>query len=83
MEIAARFQEAVQRFWEARDRQRQKQVVAGTIDAGSRGAVTGGTQMGALEVLVADLLIEAGIDQRSIRVRTALELPGYFRSEKK
>ena len=50
MSLETRFQEAVQHFWHARDAQQQKQVDAGTIDAGSRGAVTGGTQMGALEV---------------------------------
>lgn len=78
-----RFQAAVQHFWEARDAQKQKQVESGRIDAGTRGAVTGGTQMGALEVLVADLLIEAGLNQLDIKTRTALELPGYYRPEKK
>lgn len=39
--------------------------------------------MGALEVLVSDILIEAGLDQLHIHTRTALELPGYFRPEKK
>ncbi len=83
MDVEVRFQEAVQRFWEARERQQQKQVEAGRIDAGTRGAVTGGTQMGALEVLVLDLLVEAGLDQSHIRTRTSLELPGYYRPEKK
>jgi hypothetical protein len=46
---SARFYDAVQAFWDARDRQQQKQVTAGKIDAGTRGAVTGGTQMDALE----------------------------------
>jgi hypothetical protein len=36
---------------DALDRQQQKQMEAGKIEAGSRGAVTGGTQMGALETL--------------------------------
>lgn len=78
-----RFQEAVQAFWDARDRQQKKQVEAGKIDAGTRGAVTGGTQMGALETLVADILVGAGLDPSHIRARTALSLPGYYRSEKK
>lgn len=60
--LSGRFQEAVQAFWDARDRQRQKQVEAGKIDAGARGAVTGGTQMGALETLVADILVGAGLE---------------------
>ena len=83
MSLETRFQEAVQHFWHARDAQQQKQVIAGTVDAGSRGAVTGGTQMGALEVLISDLLVEAGLDSAHIHTRTALELPGYYRPEKK
>src|SRR4051794_30854606 len=70
-------------FWLARQKQQEKQVEAGKIDAGTRGAVTGGTQMGALEVLVADILVEGGLNQVEIKTRTALELPGYYRPEKK
>ncbi len=55
----------------------------GKIDAGTRGAVTGGSQMGALEVLVVDILREAGLDELDIKTRLGLELPGYFRPEKK
>mgnify|MGYP000872080264 CR=1 FL=1 len=83
MSLDERFREAVQQFWRARDAQLAKQVASGRIDAGTRGAVTGGTQMGALEVLVRDLLVEAGLDENHIHTRTALELPGYFRPEKK
>jgi hypothetical protein len=39
--------------------------------------------MGALEVLVADLLCEAGLERLQVKTRTALELPGYYRPEKK
>ncbi|HSH58999.1 MAG TPA: PaeR7I family type II restriction endonuclease [Acidimicrobiales bacterium] len=82
-DLAQRFQEAIQSYWRARLSQQQKQVEGGRIDAGTRGAVTGGTQMGALEVLVVDLLEEAGLDRLNIRTRTGLELPGYYRPEKK
>jgi restriction endonuclease XhoI-like protein len=78
-----RFQTAVQAFWDARDRQQQKQVEAGKIDAGTRGAVTGGTQMGALEALLTDVLIAAGLSRNNIRARSGLALPGYYRPEKK
>jgi hypothetical protein len=81
--VEARFYEAVQKFWEARSQQKKKQEDSGRIDAGTRGAVTGGTQMGALEVLVVDLLEEAGLKRLDVRTRTALELPGYYRPEKK
>jgi len=82
-DLDQRFHQAVQAFWDARDRQQQKQVEAGKIDAGTRGAVTGGTQMGALETLLTDVLLDAGLPSSNIRARTALELPGYYRPEKK
>src|SRR5579859_5806148 len=82
-DLDQRFQQAVQAFWEARDRQQRKQIEAGKIDAGTRGAVTGGTQMGALETLLTDILVAAGLSRENIRARIALELPGYYRPEKK
>jgi len=82
-DLEQRFIAAVQSFWTARSSQQQKQVEAGKIDAGTRGAVTGGTQMGALEVLVTDVLMAAGLDKLQVKTRTALELPGYYRPEKK
>lgn len=81
--LQERFQEAVQSFWDARARQQQKQVEGGRIDAGTRGAVTGGSQMGALEVLIVDLLEEAGLDRLDVKIGAGLELPGYYRPEKK
>lgn len=83
MDIDKRLQEAVQSYWDARAKNKEKQVEGGKIDAGTRGEVTGGTQMGAMEVLVADLLADAGLEKLDVRTRTALELPGYYRSEKK
>ena len=82
-DLDERFREAVQAFWDARDRQQRKQIAAGKIDGGTRGAVTGGTQMGALEILLTDILINAGLPRSDIRARTALELPGYYRPEKR
>jgi hypothetical protein len=82
-DLEERFQQAVQAFWDARDRQQKKQIEAGKIDAGTRGAVTGGTQMGALETLLTDILLDAGLSRADIRARTALSLPGYYRPEKK
>ncbi len=82
-DLEERFQAAVQAFWDSRERQQQKQVDAGKIDAGTRGAVTGGTQMGVLEVLLTDVLIDAGLDRKDVKARTSLELPGYYRPEKK
>jgi hypothetical protein len=83
LDIEKRLHGAVQSYWDARSKNKEKQVQSGKIDAGTRGEVTGGTQMGALEVLVADILCDAGLKKLDIRTRTALELPGYFRATKK
>lgn len=83
IDIDKRLQAAVQSYWDARAKNKAKQIESGKIDAGSRGEVTGGTQMGALEVLVADILCDAGLKKLDVRTRTALELPGYFRATKK
>lgn len=82
-DLAARFQKAVQYFWNMRESQQEKQGMSGKTDAGTRGAVTGGAQMAALEELVVDLLVETGLDHLDIRTKKELELPGYYRPEKK
>jgi hypothetical protein len=78
-----RFLEAVGSFWKARAKNRAEQGLRGVIDRGNRAEVTGGTQLGALELLITDLLVDAGLSKLDIRTRTKLEIPGYFRSEKK
>jgi hypothetical protein len=81
--LERRFMEAIASFWQARSRNRAEQQQRGVIDQGNRAEVTGGTQLGALELLIADLLAESGLNKLDIRTRTRLEIPGYFRSEKK
>ncbi len=82
-DIDKRFQKAAQYFWSDRLGQQQKQLKGGRSDAGQRASVTGGTQMGAFETLVSDILIDAGLDKLHIKTRTSLELPGYYRPEKR
>jgi hypothetical protein len=83
IDIEKRFQKAAQYFWSDRLGQQQKQLKGGRSDAGQRASVTGGTQMSAFEMLVADILIEAGLDKLHIKTKTSLELPGYYRPEKR
>ena len=83
MDIDARLQKAVQSFWTARRNNLAKQKKSGKLDAGTRGAVTAGTQMAALELLVTDILCDAGLKRIDVKTKTALELPGYYRSQKK
>jgi hypothetical protein len=83
LDLDKRLRQAVQSYWNARAKNKAKQIEGGKIDAGTRGEVTGGAQMGAMEVLVADILCDAGLRRLDVRTRTALELPGYYRAEKK
>ena len=83
MDIDARLKDAIQYVWTGRLKQREKQAEAGKADAGDRGDVTGGGHMGALEVLVKDILVGLGIKESEIFTKSKLELPGYFRSTKK
>jgi hypothetical protein len=76
-------QNAINHFWYTRMSQIQKQQASGRSDAGTRGAVTGGKQMLVFEQLVVSIALERGIPESSIFFSSALELPGYFRPEKK
>jgi len=83
LDTERRLNKAIQSYWSARSHNKQKQIEGGKIDAGTRSEVTGGSQMGAMEILVADIPSEAGLNKIDIKTRTSLELPGYYRSEKK
>jgi len=52
-------------------------------DAGARAAVTGGAQMNGMVSLVRDLLRENGTPDSQIFHGTQVELPGWYRPEKK
>lgn len=78
-----RISEAISHFWETRSKQTKKQISSGKTDTGFRGAVTGGKQMYAFEKLMVDIALESGISENSIFHSKSLELPGYFRPEKK
>lgn len=82
-DLDERLRSGVQSFWSTRDAQAKKQARSGKRDAGARGAVTGGAQMAKIETLVVGLLGEAGLQPDEVRTRSSLELPGYFRPEKK
>jgi hypothetical protein len=82
-ELPKHTREAVQFYWETRAKQLQKQRDAGGSDQGSRSAVTGGAQMDGFIELLTKLAIEAGIDRSHIYYRDSLELPGYFRPNKR
>jgi hypothetical protein len=84
MELDKRVRQAVQFFWTTRDRQAAQQGGgSGKKDAGARAAVTGGAQMDGFIRLVRDILYDNGIKQAEIIHESRLELPGWYRAEKK
>jgi hypothetical protein len=82
-ELPRHTREAVRFYWQTRSQQLEKQRKAGGSDQGLRSAVTGGAQMDGFIELLTKLVIEAGIDAKDIYFRDSLELPGYFRPNKK
>jgi hypothetical protein len=89
--LDAELQQAVQYYWDSRDSAQAKQKIAGRLDAGMRSAVTAGGQMGALEDLVRRALRLVGLPGLEIKIGRSddplshgrLEIPGYYRPEKK
>lgn len=79
-----RLRGALRHFWGTRGNQAKRQgVKSGARDAGNRTAVTGGKQMDGFVELVRDFLVNCGVESTSIFCNQAVELPGWFRAEKK
>lgn len=73
---------AIKAFWAGRDLQTQKQIETGKTDAGTRGSVTGGQHLNALQELIAREfapLVDLGA---TVRQTGILPLPGYYRRAK-
>lgn len=73
---------AIQTFWDGRRAQANKQLEAGRVDAGLRGAVTGGGHLDGIRELIAAIFIRNGIPDSDIRRKKGIELPGYYRPTK-
>ena len=83
IDLDERIEDAIQYFWNTRSGQITKQTAHGMRDQGNRGAVTGGKQLDGFVNLICDLLIFNGVPQSCIFITSYLELPGYFRPNKK
>ena len=82
--LEASLRQAIKHFWSTRETQAQKQGAAsGSRDAGSRTAVTGGRQMDGFIFLVREYLCKNGLPQAHVHCEKRIELPGWFRPEKK
>jgi hypothetical protein len=75
---------AIKHFWATRDTQAAKQgLKSGSRDAGLRTAVTGGRQMDGFVSLVREFLCKNGLPRTQIYCEKRIELPGWYRPEKK
>jgi len=75
---------AIRKFWSTRETQAQRQGGStGSKDAGARSAVTGGAQMNGFIDLVRELLCESGLPRAHVYCEKCVELPGWYRPEKK
>jgi hypothetical protein len=82
--LKQRLRRAIKLFWATRGTQAKIQgSKTGLRDAGSRTAVTGGRQMDGFISLVRDYLCENGLPKTHVYCEKRIELPGWYRPEKK
>jgi len=82
--LEQRLRTAIQAFWTTRESQAGRQGArSGVRDSGARSAVTGGAQMNGFISVIRDLLEESGVGKPVIFTERSVELPGWFRPEKK
>jgi hypothetical protein len=75
---------AIRHFWTTRKAQAKKQgSTTGTRDAGARAAVTGGRQMDGFVSMVREYLCANGLPKAHVYCEKKVELPGWYRPEKK
>jgi hypothetical protein len=82
-DLPKRTRKAVGFYWKTRNQQKRDQVTRGNKDQGSRSAVTGGAQMNGFLELMRHYLKVIGIPESDIFSDSKLELPGFFRPNKK
>ena len=75
---------AIHACWTGRLSAAQRQTAAGLVaDVGLRSGVTSGRHLDPLAAVVAKVFIDAGLPKDSIYLNQRVELPGFFRAEKK
>jgi hypothetical protein len=82
--LEKRLRQAIKHFWNTREAQARKQgSKTGSRDAGARTAVTGGRQMDGFVSLVRDYLCKNGLPKTQVYCEKSIELPGWYRPEKR
>jgi hypothetical protein len=82
-ELATRVSSAVESYWRSRGGQSRQQQKRGVSDTGTRGEVTGGQHLNGFLKILVDAAEAAGFSDAEIRLQSGVELPGYFRPQKR
>lgn len=83
-DLDKKLRKAVRHFWGTRETQALAQgAKTGSRDSGARTAVTGGRQMDGFVSLVRDFLCSNGLPKTQVYCEKQIELPGWYRPEKK
>jgi hypothetical protein len=82
-ELANRVSSAVKRYWKGRGGQSKKQGKRGVADTGTRGEVTGGQHLNGVLTVLVDIARSAGFGSDEIKLNLGIELPGFYRPQKK
>lgn len=76
-----RVKAAVATYWDVRRTQAQRSRDLGIVTTGVRAEVTGGRHLDALQLLMVEVLVDAGIPAHMLEVKKR-PIPGYFRRDK-
>lgn len=74
---------AVRAYWNSRGGQSKRQKRTGVKDAGTRSEVTGGQHLNHVLKIIETVARSAGFTKDEILLNRGVELPGYFRAQKR
>lgn len=79
------FEDAIAAYWGVKGTQNEKSVLKGAVGAGTAGKVRSGQHFDPVARLIARMFLDADFPPGSIRIRVSdnLELPGYYRAQKR
>ncbi len=81
--FADRTRKAVGNYWKSRSGQSRRQGKRTGKDAGNRKEVTGGQHLNSFLDMIQQTAVAAGFGEDEILLNRGLELPGYFRPQKR
>lgn len=82
-QLAKALGEAIKSYWKNRGGQSARQTIKGSKDIGRRAEVTGGKHLNQILLLLCKVAAGAGFKTDEIFFNVGVELPGYFRPQKR